>query len=212
MNTRTETKPNVAPAPRVKELSASHEALEISERNRDEPAWLLSARKSGFMSFDKLGLPTLQDILGELSKPGRAPRKAFEMFSFAEGVEKPGDLTVGMKLPGLVTNVTAFGAFVDIGVHQDGLVHVSQLSDQFVRDPGEVVKVGQKVQVTVMEVDLKRNRIGLSMKSNPDFEPRQRNSSPGGNAARPQRRDSRSQAAPSGNDWFTQAMSQAKKK
>ena len=161
-----------------------------------------------------VGLPTLQDIVAELSKPGRDPRKAFEMFSFAEGVEKPADLTVGMKLPGIVTNVTAFGAFVDVGVHQDGLVHVSQLSDQFVRDPGEIVKVGQKVQVTIMEIDLKRNRIGLSMKSNPDFEPRQSRGSspPGGNDRRPQRRDNRPQAAPVGNDWFTQAMGQAKKK
>jgi uncharacterized protein len=162
---------------------------------------------------EDVGLPTLQDILAELSKPGRDPRKAFEAFNFAEGVEKPTDLTIGLKLPGIVTNVTAFGAFVDIGVHQDGLVHVSQLSDQFVRDASEVVKVGQKVQVTVMEVDLKRNRIALSMKSNPDFEPRQNRGAPGGNDQRPQKRsDNRPQAAPAGNDWFTQAMGQAKKK
>ena len=160
---------------------------------------------------DGVGLPTLQDILAELSKPGRDPRKAFEAFSFVEGVEKPSDLTVGMKLPGIVTNVTAFGAFVDVGVHQDGLVHVSQLADQFVRDASEVVKVGQKVQVTVMEVDLQRSRIALSMKSKPDFEPRQ--SGAGSPAARPQpRRDNRPQAAPAGNDWFTQAMGQAKRK
>ncbi|WP_411826910.1 Tex family protein [Luteolibacter sp. AS25] len=162
---------------------------------------------------EDVGLPTLQDILAELSKPGRDPRKAFEAFSFQEGVEKPSDLTQGLKLPGIVTNVTAFGAFVDIGVHQDGLVHVSQLSDQFVRDASEVVKVGQKVQVTVMEVDLKRNRIGLSMKFNPDFEPRQRNSSPGDNQnRRPQQRRENSRPAPSGNDWFSQAMNNAKKR
>jgi uncharacterized protein len=117
-----------------------------------------------------------------------------------------------MKLPGIVTNVTAFGAFVDVGVHQDGLVHVSQLSDQFVRDASEVVKVGQKVQVTVMEVDLKRSRIALSMKSNPDFEPRQRSNSPGGNDRQPPRRDNRSpSSATTGNDWFSQAMTKAKK-
>jgi uncharacterized protein len=134
------------------------------------------------------------------------------MFNFAEGVEKPADLTVGMKLPGIVTNVTAFGAFVDIGVHQDGLVHVSQLSDQFVRDASEVVKVGQKVQVTVTEVDLKRSRIALSMKSNPDFEARQRTGSPGGNDRQAPRRDNRpQQSAPAGNDWFSQAMNKAKK-
>lgn len=160
---------------------------------------------------EEVGLPTLKDIIDELAKPGRDPRKAFEAFSFEEGIEKPSDLTQGLKLPGIVTNVTAFGAFVDVGVHQDGLVHVSQLSDQFVRDPAEVVKVGQKVQVTVMEVDLKRNRIGLSMKSNPDFEPRQRNSSPDSNDRRPQQ-NRRPQPAPVGNDWFTQAMGQAKKR
>jgi len=163
---------------------------------------------------EEVGLPTLQDIVSELSKPGRDPRKAFEMFSFAEGVEKPADLTVGMRLPGIVTNVTAFGAFVDVGVHQDGLVHVSQLSDQFIRDPSEVVKVGQKVQVAVMEVDLKRNRIGLSMKSNPDFEggSRRGGSDADGNRRPQPRRDKSQQAAPAGNDWFTQAMNQAKKK
>ncbi len=165
---------------------------------------------------EEVGLPTLQDILAELSKPGRDPRKAFEAFTFAEGVEKPADLTVGMKLPGIVTNVTAFGAFVDVGVHQDGLVHVSALSDNFVRDAREVVKVGQKVQVTVMEVDLQRNRIALSMKSKPDFEPRQNRGAPaGGNQnRRPQqpRRDNRPQPQAPGNDWFSQAMTQATKK
>jgi uncharacterized protein len=118
----------------------------------------------------EVGLPTLQDIMNELAKPGRDPRKQFEVFNFAEGVNDMKDLTVGMKLPGIVTNVTAFGAFVDIGVHQDGLVHVSQLSDTFVRDAAEVVKVAQKVMVTVTEVDIQRKRIALSMKSKPDFE------------------------------------------
>jgi protein Tex len=164
---------------------------------------------------EDVGLPTLKDIISELAKPGRDPRKQFEVFSFQEGVEKPSDLSPGMKLPGIVTNVTAFGAFVDVGVHQDGLVHVSQLSDQFVRDASEVVKVGQKVHVTVMEVDLKRNRIGLSMKSKPDFE--NTRSAPGDRSSpqqnrRPQpRSDFRPNAAPT-NDWFSQALSQAKKK
>ena len=116
---------------------------------------------------DSIGLPTLRDILDEIAKPGRDPREKFEIFSFAEGIEKIADLERGMKLPGVVTNVTAFGAFVDVGVHQDGLVHISQLADRFVRDPAEVVRVGQKVQVTVLEVDLDRQRIGLSMKSRP---------------------------------------------
>ncbi|QQL45803.1 Tex family protein [Sulfuriroseicoccus oceanibius] len=123
---------------------------------------------------DEVGLPTLEDIVAELAKPGRDPRAQFEAFSFTEGVEKITDLTVGMKLPGIVTNVTAFGAFVDIGVHQDGLVHISQLADKFVSDPAEVVKVQQKVQVTVMEVDVERKRIGLSMKANPEGDGGQR--------------------------------------
>ncbi len=114
---------------------------------------------------EKVGIPTLVDIVSELAKPGRDPRESFEAFSFAAGVEKLTDLEPGMKLPGIVTNVTAFGAFVDIGVHRDGLVHVSELSDRFVKDPREVVKVHQKVSVTIVEVDLDRGRVSLSMKS-----------------------------------------------
>ena len=113
---------------------------------------------------EKAGMPTLRDILEELAKPGRDPRSEFETFRFAEEVEKIEDLKPGMKLPGIVTNVAAFGAFVDVGVHQDGLVHISQLADRFVRSPAEVVKVQQKVEVTVLEVDLPRKRISLSMK------------------------------------------------
>ena len=182
----------------------------------------------------EVGLPTLQDIMNELAKPGRDPRKQFEIFNFAEGVNEMKDLTVGMKLPGIVTNVTAFGAFVDIGVHQDGLVHVSQLSDTFVRDANEVVKVAQKVQVTVMEVDLQRKRIALSMKSIPDFEKKQggggggqggnnrddrggnrnfgdrnnndRNRSSGGGMGNPF-----GGGGSGGNDWFTAATQKGKK-
>jgi protein Tex len=116
---------------------------------------------------EKTGLPTLTDILSELEKPGRDPRQHFEVFRFTEGVNAISDLKIGMQLPGIVTNVTNFGAFVDIGVHQDGLVHISHLSDKFVKDPKEVVTVQQKVNVTVTEVDVARKRIGLSMKSNP---------------------------------------------
>ena len=119
-----------------------------------------------------VGLPTLNDITAELAKPGRDPRQKFEAFSFTEGVNKPEDLKPGMKLPGIVTNVTAFGAFVDIGVHQDGLVHVSQLADTFVKDPAAVVKPQQKVMVTVTEIDLPRQRIALSMRSNPEIGPK----------------------------------------
>ena len=113
---------------------------------------------------EQAGIPTLLDILSELAKPGRDPRKTFESFSFAPGIEKLADLEVGMKLAGIVTNVTAFGAFVDIGVHRDGLVHVSELSDKFVKDPRQVVQVHQKVTVTVIGVDLERDRVSLSMK------------------------------------------------
>lgn len=113
---------------------------------------------------DSVGLPTLNDILAELAKPGRDPRNTFEAFSFAEGIEKIENLQPGMKLPGIVTNLTAFGAFVDIGVHQDGLVHISQLSDRFVKNPADILKVQQRVTVTVLDVDLARKRIALSLK------------------------------------------------
>lgn len=120
-------------------------------------------RLSQYVSTE-VGMPTLTDIMEELAKPGRDPREQFEAFEFTEGVNEIKDLRVGMVLPGIVTNITNFGAFVDIGVHQDGLVHVSQLADKFVRDPNEVVKVAQKVQVRVTEVDEVRKRIALSMK------------------------------------------------
>jgi uncharacterized protein len=176
---------------------------------------------------ETVGLPTLQDIMAELAKPGRDPRKQFEMFSFQEGVEKPSDLQVGMKLPGIVTNVTAFGAFVDIGVHQDGLVHVSQLADHFIKDASEVVKVAQKVTVTVMEVDLQRNRIALSMKSKPDFENAKKSAPTSGSApatgprqggpsvSRPPQPQNRPSAPSSGGGfgggWFDQAVTKGKK-
>lgn len=115
----------------------------------------------------EVGMPTLKDILEELSKPGRDPRESFENFAFADGITEVSHLAVGMKLPGIVTNITKFGAFVDIGVHQDGLVHVSHLSDQFVSDPTEAVKLSQKVYITVTAVDAARKRISLSMKSDP---------------------------------------------
>lgn len=114
---------------------------------------------------ENVGMPTLRDILAELAKPGRDPREQFEPFSFTEGVNSIADLRIGMRLPGIITNITNFGAFVDIGVHQDGLVHLSQLANRYVKDPNELVKVQQKVMVTVTEVDEKRSRISLSMKT-----------------------------------------------
>jgi len=171
-----------------------------------------------------VGLPTLTDIMAELAKPGRDPRQKFEAFSFTDGVNKPEDLKPGMKLPGIVTNVTAFGAFVDIGVHQDGLVHVSQLADSFVKDPSAVVKPQQKVMVTVTEIDLARQRIALSMRSNPQLGPRA--ASGGGGAApsrtgpgqRPGFNGPRPGGAPSApkppasltGDWFSAAINKKK--
>lgn len=145
----------------AKDLGADVSALLADGRLRSR------IRPEKYVSEDA-GLPTLRDILGELEKPGRDPREKFEAFSFKEGVREISDLKEGMRLPGIVTNVTAFGAFVDVGVHQDGLVHVSQLSDRFVSNPADVVKVGQRVSVVVTEVDAARSRIGLSMKTRPE--------------------------------------------
>ncbi|MCK5170671.1 MAG: S1 RNA-binding domain-containing protein, partial [Bacteroidales bacterium] len=112
----------------------------------------------------EVGLPTLNDIIKELAKQGRDPRQGIKVFEFAEGIHKIEDLHVGMELPGIVTNITNFGAFVDVGVKQDGLVHISQLANRFVKDPNEIVKLHQHVKVKVLEVDLARKRIQLSMK------------------------------------------------
>jgi uncharacterized protein len=161
---------------------------------------------------DTVGLPTLRDIMDELAKPGRDPRKQFEAFTFAEGVDKPSDLTLGMKLPGIVTNVTAFGAFVDVGVHQDGLVHISQLADKFVDDPNKIVKVGDKVQVTVTEIDLQRNRIALSMKKQPEIGGKKERTgspkgrTPGGRGG--QRGERRMSSNDFGSNWFDAALKQ----
>jgi len=157
----------------------------------------------------EVGLPTLQDIVNEIAKPGRDPRKQFEAFAFSDEAVKIQDLKPGMKLPGIVTNVAAFGAFIDVGVHQDGLAHISQLSDQFVKAPSDVVKVGQTVMATVLELDLDRKRISLSLKTNPEIgaAPRGRESGTSGgggknfSSARPQQQKSAPQV-----DWFTAAM------
>ncbi|MGA1234546.1 MAG: S1 RNA-binding domain-containing protein, partial [Lutimaribacter sp.] len=127
------------------------------------PAALSGLHPEQFVD-DHFGLPTVRDIFAELEKPGRDPRPGFKTAAFADGVEDIKDLKPGMMLEGTVTNVAAFGAFVDVGVHQDGLVHVSQLADKFVKDPHEVVKAGDIVRVRVTEVDIARKRIGLSMR------------------------------------------------
>ncbi len=155
---------------------------------------------------DEVGLPTLKDILAELAKPGRDPRQQFEAFSFAEGVEKMEDLQPGLKLPGVVTNVTAFGAFVDIGVHQDGLVHISQMSDDFVKNPADVLKVGQRVQATVMEIDMPRKRIALSLKTKVDLAPRTDRKNEAGKRDLQRFQQPAKPAPASGPDWFTLAQ------
>jgi len=132
-----------------------------------DKSFLKGLAANDFVDED-FGEPTVRDIFGELEKPGRDPRPEFKTATFKDGIEKLSDLEPGMLLEGVVTNVTNFGAFVDIGVHQDGLVHVSALADKFVKDPREVVKAGQVVKVKVMEVDLPRKRIGLSMRLTDD--------------------------------------------
>jgi uncharacterized protein len=117
---------------------------------------------------EHIGIPTLTDIMNELEKPGRDPREQFTNLEFTEGINDISDLQPGMKIPGVVTNVTAFGAFIDIGVHQNGLVHISQMADHYVRDPRDIVKVNQRIMVTVLSIDLERKRISLSMKNNVD--------------------------------------------
>jgi uncharacterized protein len=153
-----------------------------------EPARYVSA---------EVGLPTLQDILSELRKPGRDPRSSFEPPAFRDDITEPKDLSQGMVLEGVVTNIVAFGVFVDVGVHQDGLVHVSQLADRFVADPNQVVRVGQRVRVTVTGVDLARNRIALSMKTQPGAaSPARAGEAAGERAAPPGRPDGKPGAKP----------------
>jgi uncharacterized protein len=174
---------------------------------------------------DKFGVVTIKDILAELEKPGRDPRPEFKTATFEEGVEDIGQLLPGMILEGIVTNVAAFGAFIDIGVHQDGLVHVSALADKFVKDPHEVVKAGQVVKVKVLEVDVKRRRIGLTMKLN-DAAPSSTGTRPesgersnGGGAKRslqssgkPSGQRQQSSSAPVGNTAFAEAFAKLKAK
>jgi protein Tex len=149
----------------IVEKMAKDQGCSVTDLMTDEPR----RRKIVLTDYvsDKVGLPTLKDIVAELAKPGRDPRRQFENVVFAEGIDKITDLIPGMKLAGVVTNITAFGAFVDIGVHQDGLVHLSEMADRFVKTPADVVKVGQKVEVTVQSIDVQRKRISLSMKKSP---------------------------------------------
>ena len=142
----------------------------------------LRSLKAAEYTDEKFGVPTVTDIIRELDKPGRDPRPEFKTAQFLEGVDTIKDLEPGMILEGSVTNVTNFGAFIDIGVHQDGLVHISALSNTFVKDPREVVKAGDVVKVKVMEVDVPRKRIGLSMRL--DDEPGEKTDGPKGGPRR----------------------------
>jgi uncharacterized protein len=202
------------------EKMASDIGATVAELMRD--AKLRAKIKLESYATAEVGLPTLNDIMAELAKPGRDPRQKFEAFSFTEGINKPEDLKPGMKLPGIVTNVTAFGAFVDIGVHQDGLVHVSQLADTFVKEPAAVVRPQQKVMVTVTEIDLPRQRIALSMRSNPQIGPKTPagagngpRTGPGPRPAGGGPRPSNAPAAPRppqslSGDWFSAALNKKK--
>ncbi|MHA7957090.1 Tex family protein [Streptomyces sp. L500] len=181
-------------------------------------AALRSMRPEDYVS-DSFGLPTVTDILRELEKPGRDPRPAFRTAAFKEGVEKIGDLTPGMLLEGVVTNVAAFGAFVDVGVHQDGLVHVSAMSKTFVKDPRDVVKPGDIVRVKVMDVDIPRKRISLTLRLDDEASParsgggapreRAERGERRGNAPRPRRAEGGRQAAPPADGAMADALRRA---
>lgn len=204
------------------DVSAVHpEAYDVARRivqacGRDiraimgDGAALSGVRAEDFVD-DAFGLPTVRDILSELEKPGRDPRPDFRTATFAEGIDSITDLKPGMSLEGTVTNVAAFGAFVDIGVHQDGLVHVSQLADRFVKDPHEVVKAGDVVRVRVTEVDVPRKRIGLTMRKDNAGEAapkaRQGEAKPGRGA--PSRGKPVAAAPDSGNNAMAQALNAA---
>jgi uncharacterized protein len=186
----------------------------VKEVMRD--AGVLSRIDPARYTDEKFGLPTVRDILKELEKPGRDPRPEFRTAEFKEGVEQLKDLQPGMLLEGVVTNVTNFGAFVDIGVHQDGLVHISMLSRKFVRDPHEVVKAGEVVKVKVLEVDVARQRIALTMRLD-DVVPRPGEAGargrPAGREQRDATRPAQARAAqPQGNGMMAEALLRALKK
>jgi uncharacterized protein len=159
---------------------------------------------------DTFGIVTIKDILAELEKPGRDPRPEFKTASFEEGVEDINQLVPGMILEGVVTNVAAFGAFIDIGVHQDGLVHVSALADKFVKDPHEVVKAGQVVKVKVLELDVKRRRIGLTMKLNDSSSSSSGGTSRGETPRQKNHSGASQKQAPQGNTAFAEAFAKLK--
>lgn len=182
----------------------------------------LSSLAANDYVMEGFGEPTVRDIIQELEKPGRDPRPEFKTASFKDGIEKVSDLKEGMILEGVVTNVTNFGAFVDVGVHQDGLVHISVIADKFVKDPHEVVKTGEVVKVKVMDVDVKRNRIALSMRLTDEVErkaatakdaPANRSNNPLGDrkSQKPQARHNKNPSSPATNNAMAQAFAKLKK-
>ena len=179
----------------VVEKMAKDQGVQIEELMQKEPL----RKQVNLKQYvtEQTGLPTLKDIIEELAKPGRDPREKFELFSFAEGINAIEDLHEGMELPGIITNIVDFGAFVDIGVHQDGLVHLSQLANRYVKHPTEVVKVHQKVKVRVIGVDIARKRINLSMKDE--------------DSRRPERRERRQPRREKRNDGFQSDFIRQKK-
>ncbi|MCG8609606.1 MAG: RNA-binding transcriptional accessory protein, partial [Pseudomonadales bacterium] len=177
-----------------------------------DKSFLKAIKPEDFVT-DEFGVPTIKDILSELEKPGRDPRPEFRFASYQEGVEEIKDLKPGMKLEGTVTNVTNFGAFVDVGVHQDGLVHISSLSNTFVKDPREVVKAGDIVMVKVLEVDVPRKRISLTMRMDETPQPKESSDSGRGASGKGQRpAKSQRQAEPAGGGAFAQAFAAAQQK
>jgi uncharacterized protein len=159
---------------------------------------------------EKFGLPTITDIISELDKPGLDPRPEFKTATFKDGIEKISDLVPGMILEGTVSNVTHFGSFVDIGVHQDGLVHISAMSDKFIKDPHEVVKAGQIVKVKVMEIDQARKRIALSLRLDDPLEPSEKDGGSSKPSARKPAQSKPAQSKPSGNRNNNQNVRPAK--
>jgi uncharacterized protein len=195
----------------------------ILEKNKREITKVIGDRS--FLSslaandyvIEGFGEPTVRDIIQELEKPGRDPRPEFKTASFKDGVEKVSDLKQGMILEGVITNITNFGAFVDIGVHQDGLVHISVIADKFVKDPHDVVKTGEVVKVKVMDVDVQRKRIALSMRLTEEVErkPASGKKEVGGSKSRPNRsqgnKNRQSNKAPAADGIMAQAFANMKK-
>jgi protein Tex len=186
--------------------------LKRAARDLIGDAATLKKLKASNYTDERFGLPTVRDILAELEKPGRDPRPAFKTAEFKEGIEQIKDLKPGMILEGTVSNVTNFGAFVDIGVHQDGLVHISMLANKFVKDPREVVKAGDVVKVKVLEIDEKRKRIALTMRLDEQAARPRDTGMPQKQDSRPAARAPRERPQPAGGGAMAEALANAFKR